>query len=291
MTGFATEQDGAEGVNWTWEMRGVNARGFDLRLRLPEGIDGLEALVRGRISGRVTRGSVSVSLRCRRDASAGSAELDGAVLTGVLEALAEVAGEAARLGLPLRKSSAAEIMALRGVYEPTTETETALTPAMLTPSLDALLEAFDAMRAAEGTELTRILAAHLDRVEELLSEARAAAVDRAAETAENFRTALARVIENADGADADRVAQELAIMAVKADVTEELDRLDAHVKAARDLLAGDGPVGRKLDFLMQEFNREANTLCSKSGHEALTRAGLDLKAVIDQMREQVQNVE
>ena len=147
------------------------------------------------------------------------------------------------------------------------------------------------MREEEGTALARILGDQLTMVEALVAQAAELAEARRGLMAETLRANLARVMENADGADPDRVAQELALIAVKSDVTEEIDRLRAHVAAARALLDKGGPVGRKLDFLMQEFNREANTLCSKAQNSELTAVGLDLKAVIDQMREQVQNIE
>ena len=147
------------------------------------------------------------------------------------------------------------------------------------------------MRATEGAALAEVLGSQLHEVERLTGEAAKAAETRKSEMAANLRTQLSRVLENSDGADENRVAQELAMLSVKADVTEEIDRLGAHVNAARDLLKSGSPIGRKLDFLSQEFNREANTICSKAQSVVLTNLGLELKTVIDQMREQVQNVE
>jgi uncharacterized protein (TIGR00255 family) len=147
------------------------------------------------------------------------------------------------------------------------------------------------MRRAEGRALAQVLAAQLDRIAGLTADAQAETANRSATQADTLREALARVLAASDAVDETRLAQELALLAVKTDVTEELDRLSAHVDAARALVADPAPVGRKLDFLMQEFMREANTLCSKAQSLALTRIGLDLKTVIDQMREQVQNVE
>jgi len=161
----------------------------------------------------------------------------------------------------------------------------------LMKTFDAALADFVAMRGTEGAALAEVLAGQLSEIETLVAEAARVVETRRDEQADRTRAALARVMENVEGADEGRIAQELALIAVKSDVTEELDRLGAHVSAARALLAEPGPVGRKLDFLMQEFNREANTLCSKSGSSALTQVGLALKTVIDQMREQVQNVE
>ncbi len=288
MTGFAARTDEVAGIACAWEIRGVNARGLDIRLRLPEGIEGLEAAVRTALAGRFARGNVSLSLRLGRSTGDAAARLDPAALDAALDALAEVRAEAARRGLALGPASAAEVLTLRGVMvaEPP---EAALDAAALAPGLAALLDAFAEARGREGAALAEVLAAQIDAIAALIGDIRTLLPARAADAEAAFRAALARVAEAA--AEPQRVAQELALLAVKGDVTEELDRLEAHVAAARALLAEAGPIGRKLDFLAQEFNREANTLCSKAGHAALTRLGLDLKAVIEQMREQVQNVE
>ena len=195
-------------------------------------------------------------------------------------------------GVSLAPSKATDIAGLRGVLEQATaEEDTEALCATLLADVDTVLAEFDAMRRREGAALAEVLSAQLDEVARLTAEATALLPQRQAEMAEGLRASLARVLDNSEGAEPDRVAQELALIAVKSDVTEEIDRLTAHVDAARDLLAKGGPVGRKLDFLMQEFNREANTLCSKAQNKSLTGVGLALKAVIDQMREQVQNVE
>jgi len=293
MTGFAAVKGGSDGLRWAWELRSVNARGLDIRMRLPEGVDGLEPYLRAEIAKRVARGNLTLGLRLQRDGAGAASRLEPGQLAAVLDALAVVTREAARRGLTLADASAADILALRGVMEPATgaEEDGGAVLAGLKPGIAELLESFDAMRADEGRALAGVLARQLAEIARLAAAARDLVGTRAAEMEESFRAALARVTAQADGADPQRVAQELAMLAVKADITEELDRLDAHVAAAGALLENDGPIGRKLDFLMQEFNREANTLCSKSGHEGLTRIGLDLKAVIDQMREQVQNVE
>jgi uncharacterized protein (TIGR00255 family) len=184
------------------------------------------------------------------------------------------------------------LLALRGILEVGSETEdTAPLLAALLADLEPLLDDFAAMRAAEGRALATVIGGQLDRIAALAAEAAEAAEARRPSMRASLLENLARVMEGAPGADEPRVAQELALLAVKADVKEELDRLSAHVGAARVLLREGGAVGRKLDFLMQEFMREANTLCSKSGDRDLTRIGIDLKTVIDQMREQVQNVE
>ncbi|WP_289152281.1 YicC/YloC family endoribonuclease [uncultured Salipiger sp.] len=292
MTGFASRSDEAEGLRWTWDLRGVNGKGLELRLRLPDWIEGLEPLVRAAASKRLARGNVQVSLRISGGDDEAAAELDEAALARVLEAMGRIEAEAGRRGLVLAPATAAQIVALRGVMATgqASRDVTALR-ARLMESFEAALAEFTEMRGREGQALSGVLEGQLAQIEDLVTRAAEAVEARREEQSEKLRAALARVMENTDGADATRVAQELALMAVKSDVTEELDRLTAHVAAARDLMRDKGAVGRKLDFLMQEFNREANTLCSKSGSSALTQIGLALKTVIDQMREQVQNVE
>ncbi|APZ54688.1 TIGR00255 family protein [Salipiger abyssi] len=292
MTGFASRSGETEGLRWAWELRGVNGKGLELRLRLPDWIEGLEPLVRKAAQARLARGNVQISLRVTGDSDEAAAELDEAALARVLDAMARIEGAAGGRGLVLSPSSAAEIVALRGVMATGQSTRdiAALRTALLAEFETALSE-FAEMRGREGAALAQLLSGQLDEIAALVAQAAEIVEARRDEQADKLRTALARVMENTDGADEARIAQELALIAVKSDITEELDRLTAHIAAARALLADTGAVGRKLDFLMQEFNREANTLCSKSGSSALTQAGLALKTVIDQMREQVQNVE
>ncbi len=292
MTGFASQQGAHAGLGWTWELRGVNGKGLDLRLRLPDWIEGLEAQVRARASKALDRGNVQIALKIAARAEEGALRLDEAQLAGVLDAMTRIEAEAMQAGLSLAPSTAADIVGLRGVMtaETPAEDEADVARAVLA-DFDAALAAFVAMRGAEGAQLAEILTRQLTEIETLVDAAAEAIVARADAQGERLRAQLARVMDATDGMDAARVAQELALIAVKSDITEEIDRLRAHVEAARGLLAARGPVGRKLDFLMQEFNREANTLCSKSGDAGLTQIGLALKTVIDQMREQVQNVE
>lgn len=273
-------------------MRSLNARGLDMRLRVPDWIEGLEAALRPRIAGSLKRGSLSLTLRISRDEAAGAADVDKDVLARVLSALDVIGAEAARQGLALGPASLSDIAAMNGVLEKSApDTDNAALRAALLADFDMVLKDFLKTRQNEGAALKEILVSHVSTVERLTADAAERLPLRAEKAATSLREALARVVSNTDGVDEARVAQELAILAVKSDITEELDRLSAHVTAARELLDSDGPVGRKLDFLTQEFNREANTLCSKSQDVALTRIGLDLKAVVDQMREQVQNVE
>ena len=292
MTGFAALKGAHGDFAWSWDIRAVNAKGLDIRLRVPDWIEGLEPAVRKAVGGAAARGNVSVSLRLARATEEGALALNGAALDRTLSLLAEISHAAEAKGLVLAPMTAADLAGMRGVLEAGAGNEdTAPLLKALTAQLPELLASFNEMRAREGAAMAEVLAEQVARIEALTTEAAALVDARAEAQADTLRSALARVMENTDGADENRVAQELALIAVKTDVREELDRLVAHVAAARDLLQGDAPRGRKLDFLMQEFNREANTLCSKAQFAELTRIGLDLKAVIDQMREQVQNVE
>lgn len=292
MTGFASLKGQHGAFSWAWDLRAVNARGLDIRLRVPDWISGLEPVLRKAVSAAVARGSVSLSLKISREAEDGAQALNAAGLDRALAMLAEISHQAATHGVDLAPPSVIDLAAMRGVVESAmVEEDTRPLLAALTAQLPELLAAFNQMRRAEGAALQGVLAGQLDQVAGLVDAAGEAADARKVAQAQTLRHNLARVLENSDGADPDRVAQELALLATKSDIREEIDRLAGHVAAARALLDGKGGRGRKLDFLMQEFMREANTLCSKSQYQELTRVGLDLKHVIDQMREQVQNVE
>ena len=294
MTGFAARKGQSAGISWAWDLRAVNGKGLDLRLRVPDWIDGLELALRAELQRALSRGNVSLSLKVSREAgeSGDALRINQATLRAVLGAIATVGSAASETAVALAAPSPMEVLGFRGVLDSGwADEDTAPFRAAILADLPPLLADFAAMRAAEGAALAAVIAAQLDRIDDLRGQASAATEARRATQAETLRTQLARLLDHSDGADPQRVAQELALIAVKTDVTEELDRLAAHVGAARALLGETGPVGRKFDFLMQEFMREANTLCSKSQDLALTRIGLDLKTVIDQMREQVQNVE
>ncbi|AZL60965.1 YicC family protein [Tabrizicola piscis] len=294
MTGFAARRGAGAGYAWTWDLRAVNGKGFDLRLRLPDWIDGLELAVRAELQKAVTRGNVNLTLKvAQEDARDTSAyRLNTANLSAALAAMGGVEAAALSAGVTLRPATAADVLTLRGVLDAQAqEIDTTPLRTALLADLPALLADFAAMRATEGAALATVISAQIDRIAALTRDAQHEAALRSATQADSLRDNLARILAATDAVDEGRLAQELALMAVKTDVTEELDRLHAHVAAARAHLADPAPMGRKLDFLMQEFMREANTLCSKAQSLALTRIGLDLKTVIDQMREQVQNVE
>jgi uncharacterized protein (TIGR00255 family) len=294
MTGYAAQRGALPeaGVTWSWDLRAVNGKGLDLRLRLPDWIEGLEPLVRAALSGSIGRGSVSLSLRVVREAGGATLRVNPAALADALNAIAGVEKAARNAGVSLAQTSAADLLTLRGVAESEVSDEdtTALRDALMA-DLPTLIVAFNNARAAEGAAMARLIAGQIDQIAELTNQARTLAEARKDRAADVLGENLRRIMAAADGMDEARLAQELAILAVKSDVTEEIDRLDSHVAAARKLLDTPGPVGRKFDFLMQEFNREANTLCSKAQAVELTRVGLDLKHVIDQLREQIQNVE
>ncbi|MHA3913720.1 YicC/YloC family endoribonuclease [Halovulum sp. GXIMD14793] len=292
MTGFATRPGTADEAEWVWEARSVNSRGLDIRLRLPEGLEGLEPDLRKQIAARLKRGAVTVSLRINLRETASEAAVNTEALNAALAGLQQVEAAAQAAGLSLAPTQAASILTMRGVMDQSRNTQRLAAckdavKAEIAPLLDALVTA----RQAEGKAIGQVLSGQVDHVAELIGQATKSADARAAQSGATLKARVAALLDTTDRVDQDRLAQELALIAVKADVTEELDRLKTHVDAARSLLADAGPIGRKLDFLMQEFNREANTLCSKSGDPELTATGLEMKVTIDQMREQCQNIE
>lgn len=295
MTAFASRTGGLEGAAWVWEVRCVNARGLDLRLRLPDGIDGLEPDIRKQFGAALSRGNVTLSLRLSQEAAQQTLAIDESQLDRVLEALDQIQERAFTKGVTLGQPTAADVLNQRGVaVQGNGQTLRDDLVTAIKADVAPLLADLVVMRTHEGAALAAVVKDQLAQIETLIAEAEAAVVARKPDAAAALKAAMERVLTDTP-ADPDRLAQELAVLAVKTDVTEEIDRLKAHVAAARDLVhaaeTGDQPVGRRLDFLSQEFNREANTLCAKAQHPKLTAIGLDLKTVIDQMREQIQNVE
>ena len=291
MTGFAESTGSHDGLRWRWEAKSVNSRSLDMRLRTPPGFDGLEPPARKLAGERFLRGAFQVSLTIEPREGERGLIVDAAALAAAVKIAREVAAET---GLaPARVDG---LLALKGVIvadEPALLSDPVARGHRDAAILESLALAFDKLakeRCGEGAKLAALLSSQIDDVERLVGEAgRLAAVQPAA-----LRARLEAQIKELLGGvsvSEDRLAQEVALLALKADVREELDRLMAHVQDARALIASGKGVGRKLDFLAQEFNREANTLCSKSTDIALTRTGLALKAVIDQLREQAQNVE
>ncbi|MDX8351985.1 YicC/YloC family endoribonuclease [Cognatiyoonia sp. IB215182] len=292
MTAFASRAGTSGATSWRWEMRGVNARGLDLRLRLPDGMTALEIPLRAALQAGLARGNVTLNLRLNREEASETLSVDETQLEAVLGALDLVQERAFAMGVTLAQPHAADVLSQKGVLKnATAEDDDEALAKGLQEDFPLLLADFIHMRETEGAALKTLIAGQLDQIADLTAAAAKAAAERVPQMHENLSAALRRVVEDVGEIDPQRIAQELALLAVKADVTEEIDRLGAHIAAARDLLDSDGPAGRKLDFLAQEFNREANTLCSKAQSKDLTAIGLDLKAVIDQMREQIQNVE
>ncbi|MEI9997159.1 MAG: YicC/YloC family endoribonuclease [Rhizomicrobium sp.] len=290
MTGFAEAHGSREGTRWRWEVKSVNGRGLDLRLRTPPGFDGIEPPARTLANERFRRGSLQAALTLEANGDAKGLRVDPAALAAAIRIAREVAAET---GLaPARIDG---LLALKGVIVQDEavaldERERAVRDAAI---LETLATAFDALaraRAGEGRKLHAVLAAQIDEIDRLTQQAATLAAAQPAALRDKLAAQVKDMLAGGTLAE-DRLAQEVALLAVKADIREELDRLRAHVQEARALMASGDAVGRKLDFLSQEFNREANTLCSKSSDIALTRTGLALKAVIDQFREQAQNVE
>lgn len=294
MTGYASVEsliEAPEGWSASWELRSVNSKGLDIRTRMPDWVPGLEAAVRKLLSAQIGRGSVSLSLRLTRT-DIGPATINTAALDAMLAQIALVEAAAKTKGIVLAQPTALDLLQSRSITA--TEDLAPETAVMLSESLQkdipGLLDAFQKARQAEGAALTQIIDRQLSEIESYVAASALAAKARESNVKEALSENMKRIIDSVD-TDPARIAQELAMLAVKADITEELDRLRAHCLAARDLMQQSDPVGRKFDFLCQEFNREANTLCSKSGDADLTRIGLALKTVIDQLREQIQNVE
>jgi uncharacterized protein (TIGR00255 family) len=288
MTGFGRAEGAAAGWSWAVEARSVNGRNLEVRFRGPPGFEGLERRCREHAQARFQRGQVTVGVQARRAEGASAVRLNLEQLERYLAAGAPyvTAGQAA----PPRLDG---LFALKGVIETEDAVEDpdarAELEAAIAGSVAAALDGLLTARRDEGRALEGVLTGFIDRIAELVGQAESIAGEQPAAIRDRFARRMADLL--GEGAEESRIVQEAAAMAVRADIREELDRLKGHVASARQLIAGDGGVGRRLDFLTQEFMREANTLCSKSASGALTATGLDLKAVIDQFREQVQNVE
>jgi len=290
MTGFAAAGGAVDGVDWRWDVRTLNARGLDIRLRLPPGAEDIEAKAREQVTRSIARGSCQLALQLRRGEVAGEFRVNEAALHQAMALMARLSEE---LGAAPPRADA--VLALRGVmsFVEAAEDEAAAEArqAAILADLDAALAELDQVRRREGAELARTLAGQLDEIARLAERIGALPARGRQAQLERLQGQLERLLEARSELSAERLYQEAALLATKGDIREELDRLAAHVEAARALLTAGEPVGRRLDFLAQEFNREANTICSKSGDLETTRLGLELKAVIDQFREQVQNVE
>jgi uncharacterized protein (TIGR00255 family) len=290
MTGFAASGGEVDGIDWRWDLRTLNGRGLDMRVRVPPGFEHVEPAARERIARVVTRGNCQASLQIRRSTAGADLTINEAALARVMELVAAI-----RAAGDIAAPRADGVLALKGVLDAPEpgqggESRDVATGAMIAGLERALTDLGEARRR-EGDELARSLLAQLGEITGLV-DAIAALPTRTREAQlERLRGQLERLLETGIELSSERLQQEAALLATKVDIREEIDRVNAHVEAARGLIGADGAVGRRLDFLAQEFNREANTICAKSSDIETTRLGLELKAVIDQFREQVQNVE
>lgn len=292
MTGFARSEGETLGCAWTWELRSVNGRGLELRCRLPSGFEGVEVAARQRLATAFKRGNITASLNLAAARGAASVRVNEEVLAALLAVAARLRRKCPDWTPP----SVDGLLALRGVIEleeavPTAGEARAALEAALLAGLDEAIARLRAARAAEGERLAAVLAGQLDQLAALTEEAGRLAAAQPEAILARLQEQVQALLDAVPALPAERLAQEAALLAVKADPREELDRLTAHVAAARALLAGEGAIGRQLDFLCQELNREANTLCAKAANVDLTRLGLALKVTVDQLREQVQNLE
>jgi uncharacterized protein (TIGR00255 family) len=290
MTGFA-RADGAHGsYRWTWELKSVNGKGLEIRLRLPPGWDAVEVPVRARAAEALSRGTVYATLSTSREGAAPVVRVNEPVLAAVLSAIRDVAGR-----IDAEPASVDGILGFKGVIEVIDEVESEderrAAEAAFVAGFARAAGGLAEMRRHEGAALGAVLIQRLDEIAVLTARAEAAPGRKAEAIRERLREQIASLLDASDRFDADRLHQEAILIAAKVDVREELDRLVAHVAQGRRLLSEGGAVGRRLDFLAQELNREANTLCSKSNDVELTNIGLELKSVVEQFREQVQNLE
>ncbi|MDF1734218.1 MAG: YicC family protein [Minwuia sp.] len=288
MTGFARREGVADAWKWVWEARSVNGKGLDVRYRLPSAFDTPDSDLKRKAQALLSRGNVSISLHVDRDKAAeGSLTIN----RNWLQALREEAVRHAD-GAPV---DIAGLFAVRGVVEVVEqqpeEDEFAHRDKAILADHAGLLTDLVKARDEEGARLQAIIASLIDEIETQVAEAATAEAARPGQRRVRLQAALQELLAMDPPVTEERLAQELALQATRGDIREELDRLTAHIAQARDLLVAGEPVGRRLDFLSQEFNREANTLCSKSGDVTLTRVGMAMKATIDRLREQVQNVE
>jgi uncharacterized protein (TIGR00255 family) len=290
MTGFARVEGTSGRSRWAWELRSVNGKGLDLRLRLPAGLEALEADVRRLAGEAFSRGNLQIGLAT----SISEAQVEAVVNQGALAAVLALREQLTGIvdSAPLKLDT---LLAVRGIVDfrdaEESEAERVARDKDIKAGLAEAVRCLADMRRKEGAALAEVLLGQVARIEALTQVVEADPSRSVSMIAERLSAQVAVLMQGTTALDRDRLHQEAALLATKADLREEIDRLKAHVSAARDLIAAGGPIGRKLDFLAQEFNRESNTICSKSNAAAVTAAGIELKVVIDQFREQVQNLE
>lgn len=290
MTGFARDEGQIDGVSWVWEIRSVNGKSLDVRLRLPAGFEALDVPARKLLAERFRRGNIQASLQVTQSAGQLSPKINNDLALELMQAAKRLQADVGG-ALP----TTADIMNMRGVVEfedhGLDEEGRVKRDAAVMDSFAKALKAIEDTRVKEGQAIAKVLADQVSGLEQLRSNIEASDARSPEAINKTLARNVSRLVDANGELDPQRLHQEAILLAAKADLQEELDRLQVHVQSARDLLSGDGPVGRKLDFLAQEFNRECNTICSKSNDAQVTAIGLDMKLLIDQFREQVQNME
>jgi len=290
MTGFARSHGASGPYTFEWELKSVNAKGFDLRLRLPPGWDELEALAKKRAGELLSRGTVYANLNVKRANAASTVRINEDVLSSIVRVAGELAGR-----IDAVAPSIDGLLAIKGVIEvvepESSEEEDKAAKAAAAASFEQALNDLVQMRRREGETLGQILGQRMDEIERLAKKAEAAPGRKPEAIRARLAEQVAALLEASDRFDSDRLNQEALMIAAKADIREELDRIASHISQVREMIGKGGPVGRRLDFLAQEFNREVNTCCSKSNDLELTNTGLEMKNVVEQFREQVQNLE
>ncbi|MBR0870918.1 YicC family protein [Bradyrhizobium tropiciagri] len=290
MTGFARSHGASGPYTFEWELKSVNAKGYDLRLRLPSGWDELEAFAKKRAGELLSRGTVYANLSVKRTDAAQTVRINEDVLDAVLK----VAGMLTQR-IDAVAPSIDGLLGIKGVIEmvepESNEDEEKAARAAATTAFEQALDSLVEMRRREGDALGQILMQRMDEIERLAGRAEAAPGRKPEAIKARLAEQIATLLEASDRFDADRLSQEALLIATKADIREELDRIASHIGQVREMIGKGGPVGRRLDFLAQEFNREVNTCCSKSNDVELTNTGLEMKNVVEQFREQVQNLE
>jgi uncharacterized protein (TIGR00255 family) len=290
MTGFARSHGSSGPYAFEWELKSVNAKGFDLRMRLPPGWDDLEAFAKKRAAEVLSRGTVYANLNVKRASAVSAVRINEDVLASIVKVAGELAGR-----IDAVAPSIDGLLSIKGVIEvaepESNEAEDKAAKAAAAGAFDQALLDLVEMRQREGVTLGQILSQRMEEIERLAKKAEAAPGRKPDAIRARLAEQIAVLLESSDRFDPDRLNQEALLIAAKADIREELDRIASHVSQARDLISKGGPVGRRLDFLAQEFNREVNTCCSKSNDLELTNTGLEMKNVVEQFREQVQNLE
>jgi uncharacterized protein (TIGR00255 family) len=290
MTGFARSHGTSGPYAFEWELKSVNAKGFDFRMRLPPGWDDIEAATRKRATEVLSRGTVYANLSVKRTGVGSIVRINDDVLSSILKVAAEISARTDAVA-----PSVDGLLGIKGVIEvvepESDEAEMQAARAAVSAAFEQALQSLIDMRKREGIALGQILAQRMDEIERLAERAEAALGRKPEAIKARIAEQIAALLDTSDRFDPDRLSQEAIMIAAKADIREELDRIASHIAQTRELLGKGGAVGRRLDFLAQEFNREVNTTCSKSNDIELTNTGLEMKNVVEQFREQVQNLE